>query len=216
MFAVEESTGSPRASARSWARAARKPAASRSSATRSHIRGRSAQRTPPATSHSRTRGVTTSAAPAGTYAPAGADAPASARRKVHHVPRDGARGAPAKDQALQQRVAGEPIGAVDAGAGHLAHRVEARHRRARPGIHRHATHEIVRRGGDRDAVAGEIQAVARTDGGDGGEALARTRSAGRWRRSRKALGAFQLASRSGWRARPHRAGPARHSDGSAA
>ncbi len=59
----------------------------------------------------------------------------------------------AEHQALEQRIAGEAIGAVDAGAGDLARRKQPGHRRASPQVGLDAAHDVVRRGTDGNPVA---------------------------------------------------------------
>ena len=56
-------------------------------------------------------------------------------------------------QALEQRVAGQPVGAVNAGAGDLAGREQPRDRRASVQIGLDATHDVVRGGADGNPVA---------------------------------------------------------------
>ena len=58
-----------------------------------------------------------------------------------------------EDHALEQRVGGEPVGSVDPGAGHLAHRPQSRQRRGAPQVGDHAPREVVRRRRDREPVA---------------------------------------------------------------
>ena len=65
--------------------------------------------------------------------------------------------APGEHHRLQQRVAGEPVRAVHAGARHLADREEAWHGGLAPGVGAHAPHHVVGRGGDGDAVDGHVE-----------------------------------------------------------
>ena len=76
----------------------------------------------------------------------------------------------AEDQALQQRVGGQPVGAVHAGAGHLAGGVEARQRGAARQVGEHAAHPVVGGRGHGHGRGGPV--VASGEGGrrDGREA----------------------------------------------
>ena len=76
----------------------------------------------------------------------------------------------AEDEALEQRVAGQPVGAVDAGARHLAGGGQARHRAPSPQVGGDAAHGVVRRGRHRNPVAGQVEAALAAGGGDGREA----------------------------------------------
>ena len=82
---------------------------------------------------------------------------AAARRRLG-VGRGGERSAAAEDEALGQRVRRQPVGAVQAGAGRLADRVQAGDRRAAVEVGRHAAHRVVRRRRDRDQVAARVDA----------------------------------------------------------
>src|SRR5439155_9757576 len=57
-----------------------------------------------------------------------------------------------EDEALEQRVRGEPVGAVDAGRGALAGGVKPRQRRAAVEVGDDAADGVVRGGGDRDRL----------------------------------------------------------------
>ncbi len=73
-------------------------------------------------------------------------------------------------QAFEERVGGQPVGAVDARARHLPTRVQAGDRRAAPDVGEHAPDEVMAYGGDRDEVVGEIKAVLGEAGAHGREA----------------------------------------------
>ncbi len=60
----------------------------------------------------------------------------------------------AEDQRLEQRVRGQPVGAVHAGRGHLAAGPQAGQRAAPLLVHRHAAHVVVRRRRHRDRLGG--------------------------------------------------------------
>ncbi len=81
----------------------------------------------------------------------------------------------APDQALEQRGARQPVGAVQAGAGHLAHRVEPLDGAAAVLVHPHAAAGIVRGRHHRQQVARDVEAVleaaARHPGELGADAL---------------------------------------------
>ena len=64
-----------------------------------------------------------------------------------------------EDQALEQRVGGQPVGAVDAGARGLAARVQAVEGGPAVEVDLDAAAGVVLRGGDRDEVGGEVEAV---------------------------------------------------------
>ena len=68
-------------------------------------------------------------------------------------------GARAEHGALEQRVRREPVGAVHARAGDLAHGVEVRHARASGQVGRHPAHQVVRRGLHRDRLARPVVAA---------------------------------------------------------
>ena len=67
------------------------------------------------------------------------------------------RGAAAEDEALAERVGGEPVGAVQAGAGALADRVEARQRGAAVEVDRDPAHRVVGGGGDRHRLGARVE-----------------------------------------------------------
>ena len=83
-----------------------------------------------------------------------------------------ARGAVAEHQPLEQRVGGEAVGAVQAGAGDLADRPQAGQAGAAVAIDHHAAAHVVRRGHHRDGLAGEVDAERLGARVDVGEALA--------------------------------------------
>ncbi|PKV87071.1 hypothetical protein BX283_4662 [Streptomyces sp. TLI_146] len=85
--------------------------------------------------------------------------------------RDVRRDALGEDQALQEGVGGEPVGAVDAGAGDLAARVQPRDRGAAVQVGAHAAGGVVGGRGDRDRLGDRVDAVGAAGGQDGGEAL---------------------------------------------
>jgi len=66
---------------------------------------------------------------------------------------------PAEDDRFQQRVAREPVRAVQAGARDFAHRPQLRHARAAIEIHRDAAHVVVRGAGHGNRFAMRIDAV---------------------------------------------------------
>ena len=68
-------------------------------------------------------------------------------------------GAPAEDEAFEQGIRGEAVGALHACAGHFARRIEAGQGRTAVNVGTNAAHAIVRSGGDGDEVAGEVKAV---------------------------------------------------------
>ena len=98
------------------------------------------------------------------------DRPLARRIVAHRTP-----GAGAEDETLEQRIARQPVGAVHAGAGDLARRVQTRNRGAPVDVGLHAAHDVVGRRPDRDAIAREIQPRAPARLGDQREsASART------------------------------------------
>ena len=72
-------------------------------------------------------------------------------------------------QALEQRVAGQTVGAVQAGAAHLADREEPRHVGGAELIHQHAAAGVVRRWHHGDRLAGDVDAEALAAPGNGRE-----------------------------------------------
>ena len=79
-------------------------------------------------------------------------------------------GAPGVDQGLEQRVGGQPVGAVDAGAGGLPGGEQPRHGGAAGAVGQHAAHPVVLGLGDRHGAGGEVEAEVGQPGGDPGEA----------------------------------------------
>ena len=79
--------------------------------------------------------------------------PARRRAERQAVGEHGLRGARAEDEAFEQRVRGQAVGAVDAGAGGFAGGVEPGEGGAAVEIGADAAHEVVRRGADGDQVA---------------------------------------------------------------
>ena len=77
----------------------------------------------------------------------------------------------AEHEALEQRVRGEPVGAVHAGAGDFAGGVEAGHGGAAPDVCDHTADEVVRHGSDRDEVAAQVELVLGQQGGHSRETL---------------------------------------------
>ena len=69
----------------------------------------------------------------------------------------GAGGAGAEDEALAERVGGEPVGAVQARAGALADGVEAGQRGAAVEVDRDPAHRVVGGGGDRDRLGARVE-----------------------------------------------------------
>ncbi len=80
------------------------------------------------------------------------------------------RGAAAEHEALAERVRGEPVGAVQAGAGALADGVEAGQRGAALEVDRDPAHRVVGGGGDRDRLRARVEARLGERGEDAGEA----------------------------------------------
>src|SRR5204862_4379194 len=76
-----------------------------------------------------------------------------------------------EDQPLQQRVRGEPVRAVYAGAGDLTTGVQARDRGPAAQVGTHATRRVVRRRRDGDQVDRRVDAGGRATGDDCREAL---------------------------------------------
>src|SRR5271170_6055466 len=89
------------------------------------------------------------------------------RGVLHH----GSAAARAEDEAFEQGVAGEAIGAVDAGEGGFAGGVEAGDGGASPKIGFYAAHHEMRGGADGSEVTGEIEAVGESGGEDARETL---------------------------------------------
>lgn len=87
------------------------------------------------------------------------------------VGKHGLGGADAEDEALEQRVGGEAVGAMDAGAGGFASGVEAAAAGASGKVGADAAHEVVGSGADGDEIAGEVEMVYGEEGADAGEAL---------------------------------------------
>ena len=141
--------GSPRARARS-ARSARASGCGLSSSRRRP----SALRTMPASRHSAARvaRVARRAAPAARAArrARGARGARRPRRRLGERVGDGAAG---EHEALAERVGGEPVGAVQAGARGLADRVQAGERRPRVEVGDDPAHHVVRGRGDGDQLA---------------------------------------------------------------
>src|SRR5690606_30821150 len=72
-------------------------------------------------------------------------------------------------QPFEQRVGGRPVGAVHAGAGDLAARVQALDRGAAVQVGTDAAAGVVGGRGDRDELGDRVDAVSAADGLDGGE-----------------------------------------------
>src|SRR5206468_8326036 len=83
-----------------------------------------------------------------------------------------------EDHALEQRVGGEPVGPVDARAGHLARGPQAGKGRRPVEVGDDAPTAVVGGGGDGQPVGGGVQAGGGQGGGDGGEAGAEVGQAG--------------------------------------
>ena len=75
-------------------------------------------------------------------------------------------------QSFEQRSARQPIGAVQAGAGHLANSVQTRQCRPPPQIHQHTAAKIMRRGDDGDRPFGDVNIHLQAAGVNLGKALA--------------------------------------------
>ena len=82
----------------------------------------------------------------------------------------------AKDQPLEKRVARQPIGAVNARAGHLATRVKAWDGGPTPVVHEDSSHVIVGGGGHRDGFGARVETGATADIEDSGEVLGKGRT----------------------------------------
>ena len=99
----------------------------------------------------------------------------------------GLRGARAEDQAFEQRVRSQPVGAVDAGAGGFARGIEAAQAGAAGEVGADAAHQVVRRRAHGNQIARQVEAVLRQKCADAGKALvkieARARGACRDRRA---------------------------------
>ena len=74
-----------------------------------------------------------------------------------------------EDCALEQRVRGQPVGAVHSGAGDLADGEDSVDARATIAIRGHPAHEVVGCGSDGDEVPGQIETVSGQTGGDARE-----------------------------------------------
>src|SRR4029077_13952767 len=77
----------------------------------------------------------------------------------------------AEDQAFEKRIAGQAIGAVDAGCGGFSRSIQAGQGSAAPEIGFHAAHRVVRGGADRRDVTREVDAVAHAGSVDARETL---------------------------------------------
>lgn len=84
----------------------------------------------------------------------------------------GVSSAGAEDDAFKQGIAGEAVGAVDAGAGGFAGGIEAGDGSASLKISADAAHEVMRGGMDGSGLPGQIDAEAQAGFVDAGEALA--------------------------------------------
>ena len=71
---------------------------------------------------------------------------------------------------FEQRVGGQPVGAVHPGAGHLSHRPQTGQRSGAPQVGHHATREMVGRRRDRQPVVLGVEADGRERGRNGREA----------------------------------------------
>ncbi len=83
---------------------------------------------------------------------------------------DGCAGARAIHQAFEQRVAGQPVGAVHSGTGGLARGVESGQAGAPVQIRAHAAHGVMRRRPHRDQVGADVDVVLQAGGVDAREA----------------------------------------------
>ena len=113
------------------------------------------------------------AAPAGASGRTGGAGPAGGGPAA---PAAAPRGAAAEDEALEQRVRGEPVRAVDAGRGALAGGVEAGQARAPVEVGDDAADRVVRGRRDRDRLARGVVAGARERRHQTGEAVALDRA----------------------------------------
>ena len=125
------------------------------------------------------------------------------RRARHRRGRPGA-----EHEPLEQRVAGQPVGPVHAGACHLASGEQCRNRRAAVEIGFDATHHVVRRRADGNPIARQVQTGLRARAARSSEiAAGRTRDRGA-PSSGKSARRYALP-RGRWRARPGRERPDR-------
>ncbi len=83
----------------------------------------------------------------------------------------GASSTRAEDEPFQQRVAGQPVGAVDAGTGDLARCIKSRQRGPRIDVCAYATHQVMCSRAHRDEVATETEAMLAKKAGNAGKAL---------------------------------------------
>ena len=104
-------------------------------------------------------------------------APATGPHPGREVGGDRVAGAGAEDGTLQQRVRGEPVRTVHAGAGDLADRVEAGDRRAALDVGDDPAHQVVRGRSHRDRVARPVEAAIAHGAVDRGEAAREERGA---------------------------------------
>jgi hypothetical protein len=88
-------------------------------------------------------------------------------------------GGAGKHHAFEQRVAGQAVGAVQAGAGGLAHGVQARQVGAAVQVGDHAAAGVVRRGHHRNGLLGDVDAQLQAARVDVGEVLLAGSSIGR-------------------------------------
>ena len=80
-------------------------------------------------------------------------------RERERVGEHGLCGARAKDEAFEQRIRSQAVGAVDAGAGSFASRIESAQTGAPTEIGADAAHEVVRRRADGNEIALKIEPV---------------------------------------------------------
>src|ERR1022692_4230752 len=75
-------------------------------------------------------------------------------------------------QAFQQRIAGQPVGAVHAGTSHLPSGVETGQGSLPAEIGAHSAHSVVRRGTNGNQFGGNVDVVLHARGVNGGETFA--------------------------------------------
>ena len=116
---------------------------------------------------------------------------------------------PGRDEPLGDRVGGQPVRAVDAGARDLADRVEPGHARAPVEVGQHAAAGVVRGGRHRHGLPGQVEPGVAAGAEDAGEAPGEVVGAeARSRRATRAARRWPRGARRWWRTR-RRAGRGR-------
>ncbi len=93
------------------------------------------------------------------------------------VGRDGVSRPRSEHGPFEKRIGCQPVGAVHAGAGRFAHRVQARDARASVEVGDDPTHQVVRRRRHRDGLSRPVESALAHGRVDRGEALGETRGA---------------------------------------